>query len=103
MGSSALGKPGKPAEAVGDEAALKLDAEIASNAPFDSHLADQLMIFMALAKGKSRIRTSEITTHVKTNAWLIEQFIGKRISISESSNIIEINGIGLEPYAGGVS
>lgn len=95
MGASALGKQGKPAEAVGSEAALALQRELASKAPADRHLADQLMIFMALAKGRSQLRTSAITQHAKTNAWLIERFTGKKVLIDAVENTIAIDGIGL--------
>jgi len=95
MGASSLGKPGKPAELVGTEAALALQAELASGAAVDRHLADQLMVFMALAAGASSIRTSEITQHARTNAWLIEKFTGKRVLIDAVENTIELDGIGL--------
>lgn len=95
MGASSLGKPGKPAELVGTEAALALQAELTSGAAVDRHLADQLMIFMAIAAGTSKICTSDITRHTRTNAWLIEKFTGKRVLIDAVENTIELEGIGL--------
>ncbi len=95
MGASSLGKPGKPAETVGTEAASALQDELAGNAVVDKHLADQLMVFMALAAGTSRIRTSEITRHARTNAWLIEKFTGKKVLIDAVENTIELEGMGL--------
>jgi len=95
MGASALGKPGKSAETVGAEAALALQKELASRAAVDCRLADQLMVFMALATGRSKLRTSQITSHVRTNAWLLEQFTGKKVLIDAVENTIVIDGIGL--------
>ena len=95
MGASSLGKPGKPAEVVGSEAAAAMQRELAGDSAVDVHLADQLMVFMALAAGTSRLRTSEISQHAKTNAWLIEKFTGKRVLIDAVENTIELEGIGL--------
>jgi RNA 3'-terminal phosphate cyclase (ATP) len=93
LGSSALGKPGKPAEAVGEEVALALQRELASGAAADAHLADQLMVFAALADGTSTIHTSQITQHARTNAWLLEQFTGKKVMIDEEKRTIGIEGM----------
>ena len=101
LGSSALGSPGKSAESVGAEAALALEGEMAGDAAVDSHLADQLMVFMALADGTSRMRTSKITSHTLTNGWLIEKFTGKKVMIDAGSNRITITGTGLSARAAG--
>jgi RNA 3'-terminal phosphate cyclase (ATP) len=37
-----------------------------SRACIDAHVQDQLIIFMALANGKSRIRSVPLTLHTKT-------------------------------------
>ncbi|VVC04785.1 RNA 3'-terminal phosphate cyclase [Candidatus Burarchaeum australiense] len=100
LGSSSLGKIGKSAEIVGEEAALALDALISSNAAVDEHLADQLMIFMVLAEGRSSLRAPKVTSHMRTNAWLIEQFTDKKVLIDDGSNTIVIDGLGLQnPFA----
>ncbi|CAG5862684.1 unnamed protein product [Menidia menidia] len=54
---SALGKKGVYADKVGIEAAEMLLRNIRHNGCVDEFLQDQLIIFMALAKGTSRIRT----------------------------------------------
>ena len=87
LGADALGERGKKAELVGEEAAKTLTAEIRSNAPVDMHLADQILPIMALVS-KSKIKTSKITNHTKTNIYTIEKFLGKAFSINESNNII---------------
>jgi RNA 3'-phosphate cyclase len=75
IGTDNLGKLGKRAEDVGKEAALELLKEQKSEACLDEHLADQILPYIALAKGKSTITVSEITNHCKTNIWVIEKFI----------------------------
>ena len=74
IGTDNLGKLGKRAEDVGKEAALELLKEQKSGACLDEHLGDQILAYMALAKGKSSITVSEITNHCKTNIWVIEKF-----------------------------
>ena len=50
-GFSALGARGKPAEQVADEAVEAYLAFRASGAACDRHLADQMLIYLALADG----------------------------------------------------
>ncbi|RMD58630.1 RNA 3'-terminal phosphate cyclase [Candidatus Woesearchaeota archaeon] len=76
IGADALGEAGKPAEAVGGEAAIKLLEEINSGAPVDKHLADAIIPLMSIVR-PSTIRTSSITPHTRTNIRVAEQFFGK--------------------------
>ena len=87
LGADSLGERGKKAEIVGQEAAFNLIKEIESKAPIDKYLADQVLPFMALTS-KSKIKTSKITSHCKTNIYVIEQFLGKTFEIDEKENII---------------
>lgn len=96
LGSSALGERGKPAEQVGKEAAELLKKEIDSGACVDVHAADQLMVFAALAKGETVYKTSEISSHAKTNAWLSEKICGSKIVLNEQEKTILIKGLGIE-------
>ena len=81
LASTVVGKRGVPAESVGKECARKLAEEMRSGATVDHRLADQLMIFMALASGNSEIKTSRISNHIKTNKYVIEQFLPARFKI----------------------
>jgi RNA 3'-phosphate cyclase len=85
IGTDNLGKLGKRAEDVGKEAALELLKEERSNSCLDKHLADQILPYLALAKGKSLITVSEITNHSKTNIQVIERFINGRFKIEGNS------------------
>ncbi|MBU4447762.1 MAG: RNA 3'-phosphate cyclase [Proteobacteria bacterium] len=80
-GFAALGARGKPAEQVADEAAEAYLAFRASGAALDRHLADQILIYLALAKGPSRFTTEAVTSHLLTNVWVIEQFLGPTFEI----------------------
>lgn len=75
-GFHALGARGKPAERVADEVADAYLTFRQRAAALDRHLADQMALYLALARGPSAIVTAEITSHLLTNLWVIEQFLG---------------------------
>ncbi len=81
-GFSALGAKGKPSDQVADEACQALLAHHATEAATDPHLADQLLLPLALAAGRSELTTSEVTGHLLTNAYIIQQFLPVSIAIS---------------------
>ena len=74
-GFTGHGKPGKPSEAVAEDACKQLRTHHATGAPVEPHLADQLLLPMALAGERSEIRTSADTSHLVTNAHVIQQFL----------------------------
>lgn len=84
LGTDNLGKLGKRAEDVGKEATLELLKEEKTQACLDKHLADQILPYMALAPGKSQVTVSEITSHCKTNIWVIEKFLEGKFEIKEN-------------------
>jgi RNA 3'-phosphate cyclase len=80
-GFAALGARGKPAEQVADEVVEAYLAFRARGAALDRHLADQMLIYLALAQGPSRFTTEAVTSHLLTNVWVIEQFLGPTFEI----------------------
>ena len=74
-GFSALGRRGLRAEAVADQAVEPLLAWLASGAAVDTHLADQLLPFLALAAGPSELTCPAISSHLATVAWVVDQFL----------------------------
>ncbi len=81
LGADGLGKKGVPAEKVGEDAALALMKEIESGACVDVHLCDNLVPYIALFGGQ--LRTSEISSHTKTNIWISEKFLPVRFKIQD--------------------
>ncbi len=73
-GFGAIGRRGKPAEAVAQEAVDGLIRHHQSAAALDRHLADQILLPLALAHAPSRFSCAEATRHLETNAWVIERF-----------------------------
>ncbi len=80
-GFSALGKPGKPAEDVADEAVNELLKFYKSKMCIEKYLSDQLILYMALAEGKSNFTVSEISNHLLTSIWVAEQFLGVKFEV----------------------
>ncbi len=95
LGASSLGAIGKRAEKVGEEAANELKKEMGSTALVDKHMGDQLLVYMALARGYSSICVSEITAHMRTNVGLIEQMAGVMFDIDEKEKKISVEGAGV--------
>ena len=73
-GFTAYGRKGLPAERVAQAACRDLLAYHRSGAPVDMHLADQLILPLALADGPSRFTTCRVTSHLRTNIWVVERF-----------------------------
>jgi RNA 3'-terminal phosphate cyclase (ATP) len=83
-GFTALGERGKPAERVAEEVCRDLLAYHRSGAALDMHLADQLILPMALAKSRSAFTTCRVTPHLLTNAWVVERFLGPKVKVEGS-------------------
>jgi RNA 3'-terminal phosphate cyclase (ATP) len=83
LGGNALGERGKPAERVGEEAAKMLLREIRAKGAVDSHLADQLIVWAALAEGSSEYTTSRITDHITSAVQVAEMVAGARFTVEE--------------------
>ena len=83
-GFSALGERGRPAEQVGEEAVGELGKFMALTGALEPHLADRILIPAALLAagllgdsqpGRTRFTTSEVTSHLTTNADVLQQFL----------------------------
>ena len=85
LGGDGLGKLGKKAEVVGEDAVVSLLKEIDSDACADHYLADQLIPFLGLVGGK--LKTSKISGHVKSNIYVVEKFLGCKFKVE--NNFIE--------------
>jgi RNA 3'-terminal phosphate cyclase (ATP) len=95
-GFSALGERGKPAERVAEEAVERLlrHHRAGNQAVVDPHLADQLILPLAVAGGSSAYGTSEITAHTTTNAHIVRQFVDARIGVEQTGfgGVVHIEG-----------
>lgn len=93
-GFSALGQKGKPAEEVAGELCRSWLAFEKSGGAVDRHLADQLLPYLALAGGESQLVSEEITSHLRTNMAIIEQFLPVRFRLDPATRLVEVAGAG---------
>jgi RNA 3'-terminal phosphate cyclase (ATP) len=84
-GFTAYGRKGLPSERVADAACRDFTTHHHSGAPVDLHLADQLVLPMALAEGRSALMTSCVTQHLLTNAWVLRQFMNVEIDVQQEA------------------
>jgi len=83
-GFTGLGRRGKPMEEVAEEPCAAFMAWWKTGAACDEHLADQLVLPMALAAGESRWSTPAVTEHLCTVLWVARQFLPIESRIEES-------------------
>lgn len=106
LAGSGLGSRGVEAEKVGADAASELLRNIDAGGCIDDFLQDQIIILMALAHGKSLVRVGQITLHTQTSIHVM-QLLTKAMFVihkeSDSVNVIECDGIGLDNGALGQS
>ena len=76
-----FGQRGRPAEKVAARVVREAKRYLEAGVPVGEHLADQLLVPMALAGG--RFRTLAPTAHMITNIETIERFLDVRIQIAE--------------------
>lgn len=89
VGGDALGEKGKPAEAVGREAAGKLLDTLDRRAAVDAHLADNLIPLLALVGGA--IQTVQITDHIRANMYVCERFLEVDFKFDEDAALITVD------------
>jgi RNA 3'-terminal phosphate cyclase (ATP) len=98
-GFSSIGIRGKRAEAVGAEAASTFMDYYRRDGCIDPHLADQIVLYMALADGESSFTTMEVSDHLRTNLHVIQLFTGARYSVEETAGApgkVTVRGIGFK-------
>lgn len=97
-GFSALGRPGLPADQVAEAAVTELLAFVDDpDAAVDEHLADQLLLPMALAHGQSSFTTHRLTRHTRTNADLLRHWLNVAIEIEgdrDGPGRVTVRGMG---------
>ena len=88
LGASELGEKGVPAEKIGRRCADGFRGQLSSGACLDEHMADQILPYLAMAPGRSRISVAQITDHCRTHIWLIEKFLPARFEVDEDAGLI---------------
>ncbi|XP_013407646.1 RNA 3'-terminal phosphate cyclase [Lingula anatina] len=102
LAGSALGQKGLPAQDVGESAATMLLTSLEHGGCVDEYLQDQLIIFMALAKGKSVIMCGPISLHTETAIHVAQQMTQAKFEVKQIQGEtwqITCEGMGLENKA----
>jgi len=92
--ASGFGQLGVPAQVVGEKAAKRMAGYLASAAVAGPHLADQLLLPMALAGG-GRFTTVKPSRHALTGADLIPRFLDVAIAFEErpeGTHLVTVGG-----------
>jgi RNA 3'-terminal phosphate cyclase (ATP) len=92
LGADRAGAVRRSSEAIGRFVATMLLEDVATGATVDRHVADQLVLFAALARGTSRYLVPRQTEHLESNLWLAEQF-GTRVECQGQH--VAIKGLGI--------
>ncbi len=79
LGSNALTSRGHTADKAGEDAANDLLKEMNSGATMDVHTADQVLPYMAMAKGKSGFSVSRISRHLLSQMDTLESFLDVKL------------------------
>ncbi len=80
---SAFGQHGVTAEHVASQAIDEVRGYLASGAPVGAHLADQLLVPMALGRG-GMFRATGLSNHARTNIDVIRQFMDIAIDVERA-------------------
>jgi len=91
LGADRAGARGRSSEAIGRFVARTLLEDLDSGAATDRHLADQVVVFAALAAGTSRFSVPSVTEHIESHVWLVGRF-GARARCD--GRTVEVEGLG---------
>jgi RNA 3'-terminal phosphate cyclase (ATP) len=83
---------------VAEAAVSELLSFTKSGAAVDHHLADQLLLPMALASSRSSFSTNRITQHTMTNVSLLRQMMDMRIRVDgeiDQPGTVIVDGLGV--------
>jgi RNA 3'-phosphate cyclase len=90
LGADSIGELRKTAEAIGEQAAKKLLAELKPQATVDTYLADMLIPYVALVEGASTFLTRTVSDHLETNIWLAEKMVGARFKVNRVGEVYRV-------------
>lgn len=88
---TAHGEKGIRAELVAERACNEMDRYVDANVPVGEHLADQLLLPMALAGGGRFRARGPLSQHAMTNIDTINAFIDVPIRVDERGEVVEVS------------
>ncbi len=90
IGHSVIGERNLTSEEVGKKCSKEWIKIHESKVPIDYHAADQLILPMIFAEGKSTIFTNKITNHTRTNINVVKHFLERNITIKKENRVYSI-------------
>jgi len=101
LGGSEVGSNKERPRLTGEAAARALLDSLEARPCVDEHMQDQVVVLMALAAGRSRVRAGPLTLHTETAVHIARAISGAEFRIEKAGDgsgavIIECDGIGLE-------
>lgn len=84
-----FGEKGVSAETVADRTVGELKRYLQSEAAVGEHLADQLLLPLALAGGGA-FTTSAVTAHLRSNAAVIERFLAVEVVVEDEGAVARV-------------
>lgn len=81
-----IGERGVRAETVAERAVAEAQKYLATAAPVGEHLADQLLIPLALCNGAGRYLTGALSLHTTTNIEIIKKFLPVEITVEQATS-----------------
>jgi RNA 3'-phosphate cyclase len=91
LGGGEVAQRGVPAETIATRAAQALAVELDAGVALDLHASDQLLIYLALADRASQFTAREFSSHARTTAWLLEQFLPVRVDAAPAGGAVRID------------
>jgi RNA 3'-terminal phosphate cyclase (ATP) len=91
LGSDRAGKRGRRSEDIAAHVVNTLMEDLKTGATTDRFLADQLILFAALAAGRTEYLIPRMTDHIASNLWLVEKMLGVRTKVE--GNLLRIDGM----------
>jgi len=94
---------GTTSSSVADKVAKVLAEYVRDGVCVDEHLADNAVVYMALARGTSRLRVpskaNRSSQHLETALDMVQRLAGVRFRVKEelTSAVVEVDGLGLAP------
>jgi RNA 3'-terminal phosphate cyclase (ATP) len=95
IGADQAGKRGRKSESIAEFVVRSLLADLGEGATTDRYLADQLILFAALARKRTEYIVPRVTDHIESNLWLVQKVLGAKGIID--GNRLKIDGIGFYP------
>lgn len=89
LGAGRVAERGVRAETLGSVVGAQLRDDLAASTSLDTHAADHLLVYLALAHGGS-FSTRSLSRHAQTAIWVIEQFLPVRFESSTEDSRVRI-------------